>query len=146
MPKYKRILLALELNYGAESFVIEKTKQLAQGEKAQVFLVHAIENVGNYGASYAASAGVDLEHALMLEAAEKLQPAAKALKVKKENQFIEKGIASQVVLSLAEKLQPDLIIVGSHGKHGLSLLLGSTANAVIHSSKIDVLAVRAPKK
>ena len=36
----------------------------------------------------------------------------------------------------------DLIVVGSHGRHGLALLLGSTANGVLHGANCDVLAVR----
>ena len=36
----------------------------------------------------------------------------------------------------------DLVVVGSHGRHGLALLLGSTANGVLHGSPTDVLAVR----
>jgi len=43
---------------------------------------------------------------------------------------------------LAEELDPDLIVVGSHGRHGLALLLGSTANGVLHGATCDVLAVR----
>ena len=34
------------------------------------------------------------------------------------------------------------IVVGSHGRHGLALLLGSTASGVLHGAKCDVLAVR----
>ena len=40
----------------------------------------------------------------------------------------------------------DLIVVGSHGRHGLALLLGSTANDVLHGAPCDVLAVRLQKK
>jgi universal stress protein A len=36
----------------------------------------------------------------------------------------------------------DLIVIGSHGRHGMGLLLGSTANAVLHGSPCNVLAVR----
>ena len=36
----------------------------------------------------------------------------------------------------------DLIVIGSHGRHGLALLLGSTANSVLHHARCDVLAVR----
>jgi universal stress protein A len=40
----------------------------------------------------------------------------------------------------------DLVVVGSHGRHGLSLLLGSTANGVLHGAGCDVLAVRVGKQ
>jgi len=33
------------------------------------------------------------------------------------------------------------VVIGSHGRHGVQLLLGSTANAV-HGASCDVLAVR----
>ena len=36
----------------------------------------------------------------------------------------------------------DVIVVGSHGRHGIALLLGSTANGVLHGATTDVLAVR----
>jgi universal stress protein A len=35
-----------------------------------------------------------------------------------------------------------LIVIGTHGQKGLQLLLGSTANAVLHGAGCDVLAVR----
>ncbi|WP_292363901.1 universal stress protein, partial [Methylophaga sp. UBA1464] len=36
----------------------------------------------------------------------------------------------------------DLIVVGSHGRKGIKMLLGSTANAILHHARCDVLAVR----
>ncbi|WP_313899138.1 universal stress protein [Leclercia adecarboxylata] len=46
---------------------------------------------------------------------------------------------------LAKKQGCDLIVVGSHGRHGLALLLGSTANDILHGAPCDVLAVRLKK-
>jgi universal stress protein A len=46
------------------------------------------------------------------------------------------------ILHIAEEIGADLIVVGSHGRHGLSLLMGSTANGVLHGARCDVLAVR----
>jgi universal stress protein A len=43
---------------------------------------------------------------------------------------------------VAEEQQVDLVVTGSHGRHGLALILGSTANAILHGAKCDVLAVR----
>lgn len=50
--------------------------------------------------------------------------------------------ASHAITRAAEKNNCDLIVVGSHGRHGLRLILGSTANAVLHHAECDVLAVR----
>jgi universal stress protein A len=36
----------------------------------------------------------------------------------------------------------DLIVLGSHGRHGLAVLLGSTARSVLNGAGCDVLAVR----
>jgi len=53
------------------------------------------------------------------------------------------GSARTSVVAHAKKINADLIVVGEHGRHGLSLLLGSTADGIIHHSECDVLAVRA---
>jgi universal stress protein A len=46
----------------------------------------------------------------------------------------------------AEEIGADLIVVGSHGRYGLALLMGSTANGVLHGASCDVLAVRVGKQ
>lgn len=43
---------------------------------------------------------------------------------------------------MAEEQKADLIVIGSHGRHGLGRLLGSTANGVLQGAPCDVLAVR----
>ena len=50
------------------------------------------------------------------------------------------------IQQLAKDQKCDWIVVGSHGRHGLALLLGSTANDVLHGAPCDVLAVRLQKK
>ncbi|MBX9705739.1 MAG: universal stress protein, partial [Gammaproteobacteria bacterium] len=59
--------------------------------------------------------------------------------------YIATGAINTVIAGLAEKLQADLIVVGSHGRHGLRLLLGSHTDSILHHSPCDVLAVRLPK-
>jgi universal stress protein A len=44
--------------------------------------------------------------------------------------------------SMAKDQDIDLIVVGSHGRHGLALIFGSTSNSVLHGATCDVLAVR----
>lgn len=45
------------------------------------------------------------------------------------------------IVETAKEKNIDLIIIGRHGRHGISRLLGSTANAVLHHAPCDVLAV-----
>ena len=54
-----------------------------------------------------------------------------------DHRHLTYGQPRQEIHRLAEEQGCDLIVVGSHGRHGLALLLGSTAN--------DVLAVRLKK-
>ncbi|MCY1401873.1 Universal stress protein family protein [compost metagenome] len=58
------------------------------------------------------------------------------------NAHLTYGQPRQEIHNLAKEDGCDLIVVGSHGRHGLALLLGSTANDVLHGAPCDVLAVR----
>jgi len=64
------------------------------------------------------------------------------LGVAQDHRWMVWGAPKQEIVQLAEREQVDLIVVGSHGRHGLSLLLGSTANSVLHYAKCDVMAIR----
>ncbi len=52
------------------------------------------------------------------------------------------GVPAQEIKKHAREIGADLIVMGSHGRHGLGLLLGSTANGVLHDAPCDVLTVR----
>ena len=79
----------------------------------------------------------------MLEAEKaKLMQLGDQYNVELANRWLMWGIPKQEIIHIAEQEQVDLIVVGSHGRHGLALLLGSTANSVLHYAKCDVLAVR----
>lgn len=52
------------------------------------------------------------------------------------------GSTASTIKTHAEDNNCDAIIIGSHGRHGLGLLLGSTASGVIHGCNCDVLVVR----
>ncbi len=67
---------------------------------------------------------------------------AEALDIKEENRHLIFGRPETEIHTLANGISADLIVVGSHGRHGLALLLGSTANGVLHGAPCDVLAVR----
>lgn len=145
MPKmYKHIILAVELDPESDTFLIKRTKELLQDYKADLTVVHAIEHNSNYGAAYGVMAGVDVEEMLLEESKKGMAALLEELDIPGCKHLVTIGAAKQVILEEAEKVEADLIITGSHGRHGVALLLGSTANAIIHGAHCDVLAVRVP--
>lgn len=144
MKEYNHILLAVELETGCDALPARKAVELAKAFGAQLTLVHAVEHMTSYGAAYGIAAGADIEEMLLDSAKEAMTKLAADLGVPLDRQIIKIGPAKLVILEEAEALKADLILVGSHGRHGVRLLLGSTANAVLHGAKCDVLAVRIP--
>jgi nucleotide-binding universal stress UspA family protein len=61
--------------------------------------------------------------------------------------MLETGDAREVIPAIAEKVDADLIVMGTHGRRGLSrALLGSVAEAVVRTATRPVLTLRVPKQ
>lgn len=144
MKEYKHILLAVELDTGCDDLPARKAQELAKEFGAQLSLIHAVEHMTSYGAAYGIAAGADIEEMLLENAKEGMTKLGQKMTVPESHQIIKVGPAKIVILEEADHIGADLIVVGSHGRHGVRLLLGSTANAVLHGAKCDVLAVRIP--
>ena len=84
----------------------------------------------------------DVQTQLTDQAKTRLALYGEELQVQTADQHIILGHPAQEMHGMAESSDIDLIVVGSHGRHGLSLLFGSTSNAVLHGARCDVLAVR----
>ena len=137
---YHRILLAVDL--GPESrYLCQKALGLASG--AQIRLVHVVEPVmvlPPYELPSMLPEGLELQ--LVEQARNRLNELAREFQISEWDMVVEIGATKSVLLEQAENFQADLILLGSHGRHGVSRILGSTANAIIHHAKCDVLAVR----
>lgn len=142
MSKYKNILLALALEPESDSKVISKAKEIAAAFESKIWVVHAVEYLSSYGAAYGVAAGIDVDMVLKTEAEQLMTKIMNDLGIPDNQCTVLDGPAKQMILAEAERSKADLIIVGSHGRHGVQLLLGSTANAILHAANCDVLAVR----
>jgi len=140
---YKHILFATDLTDDT-GFIINKVKEMQGYSKAKLSLVHVVEPLPGY--SYAYLGIEDIEGQLINESQIALAKLATKLDVNNDNVHVEVGPTKLKILELADKVKVDLIMCGSHGRHGLSLLLGSTANAILHGAKCDVLTVRLPEE
>jgi universal stress protein A len=143
MSCYKHILLSADFTDHGD-VVAKKAKQLAQQNQATLSIIHVVDNLPIVDASYGPIIPFDgdLTEQLMDAAKKRLTKIADELDIASERQWLEMGSAKLEIVRIAEENEVDLIVVGSHGRHGLALLLGSTANGVLHHALCDVLAVR----
>lgn len=139
MVKYKHVLIATDFSKGSDH-VAEKAAELAKQMKAKLSLIHIVEPLPGYGYAFVGSAEIEMQ--LVEEAKKQLAEVGKEIGVTKKRQHVEIGPTKEQIAMIAEEIKVDLIVVGSHGHYGITNLLGSTANAVIHSAKCDVLTVR----
>lgn len=141
---YKNILLATDLTDDTGSFVIDKVRSIRGLTGARLSLVHVVEPLPGY--SYAYLGIEDIEGQLLEESRASLKQLGEKLAVDEKDQWVEIGPTKSKILEVAQNIGADLIVCGSHGRHGLSLLLGSTANAILHGARCDVLTVRLPEE
>src|SRR5262245_16424854 len=133
MSQYNHILIAVALDPASDDMPTRKAADLANQFGAKLTLIHAVEHMSSYGAAYGIAAGADIEEMLLENARQAMGKLGDVLKVPESQQIIQLGPAKLVILDEAEKLGIDLIVVGSHARRGVRrLLLGSTANAVLH--------------
>lgn len=140
--EYKNILLAVDLHPDCDEAVAVRGAAIAKKYNANLYILHAVEHLNAYGVAQAYPTVLDLEEEMVREAKKELAKLGERLGVASKNRIVEIGAPKAVILNKAQELKADLIVVGSHGRHGISLLLGSTANGVLHHAPCDVLAVR----
>lgn len=142
MSHYKHILLAVDFSEHGEQ-VTNTAKIMAEQNRAILSVVHVVESLPLTDAAYGPIPfDVDFAQELLDTAKMRLAKLANELAVPENRQWLEMGSPKLEIVRIAEENHADLIVVGSHGRHGLALLLGSTANGVLHHAQCDVLAVR----
>lgn len=144
MNTYKNVLVALDLTQSSEH-VIQRALPYADAAKAALCFIHVIDYIPYMG--FGEGALINPTYSLPREelesnARQALQRVFSKLEINKPSLIIEFGSAATEIVRYANEHEVDLIVLGSHGRHGVKLLLGSTANAVLHHALCDVLAVR----
>jgi universal stress protein A len=147
MSEYRKILVAVDLSEESAQ-VIDRAKAIAgDATLSLIHVVKPIEHVyGGFGAvglagDFSAQMAT-LEQQAVDHARQRVAELGKELGVPEDRQFVPVGNASSEIHRVSEESGTDLVVIGSHGRHGLGLLLGSTANATLHGARCDVLAVR----
>jgi universal stress protein A len=139
MSVYQHILIATDLS-DENNVVVEKALTIAKTFDAKVSLLHVVEPLPGYGYAYVGIA--DIEAELLMEANKSMKALSNKYNIPETSCYIEVGPVKAEMISLINKEKIDCLILGSHGRHGFSELLGSTAHSAVHSAPCDVITLR----
>ncbi|MDD5034221.1 MAG: universal stress protein [Methylococcaceae bacterium] len=143
MGQYRNILVGIDFSE-FNNQTIERARMVAEQFGAQLNLLHVVEPLPLSESTYGGIGSFNLDIAeQMAEAArQRLATLGESLSVTQNKQWVEIGSPKVELVRIAAENQIDLIVVGTHGRHGIGLLLGSTAASVVHHAGCDVLTVR----
>ncbi len=143
--KVKRILAPVDFS-DVSNQSLEAAVSLAEQLHAKIVVLHAVEPVYFAGTMF----GPEINVPNLVE--EQRSAAASAMKdivARLERKgigstgLVETGSPYNVILRTAEERKCDLVVMGTHGRSGVShLLLGSVAEKVVRAATCPVLTVR----
>ncbi|HET7199531.1 MAG TPA: universal stress protein [Burkholderiales bacterium] len=145
---YRKILVPID---GSRTSTrgLEEAIRLAKGRNATLVILHAVdEAVVAYGG--------DIVPVYINELLESMREGGKRIiakavakargrGVKVKSLLVEKfvGPVADIIVSHAKKQRADLIVIGTHGRRGVTrLVMGSDAEGVVRKSPVPVLLVR----
>jgi len=145
MENYRNILCATDFSDHCR-VAAERAVDLARRYGAKLTLLHVVEHfpVDRSNADIAPE-DVDPMHYHEEKARKSLSETAKRLNfpdVRQEVRFCMES-AQREILRYVEERAIDLVVIASHGRHGITSILGSTTYGLTHKAPCDVLAVRA---
>lgn len=137
---YQHILVAIDLS-NESNHVMQRAAAVAKISNAQLSVLHVIEPLSF---AYGGDLPLDfsgLQDDIHQQARKQLQDFAETYNIDDAHQYLIVGRTEHEIRTCAEKLDCDLIILGTHARSGLALLLGSTSSSVLHGVSCDVLSV-----
>ncbi|HEY5789162.1 MAG TPA: universal stress protein, partial [Gammaproteobacteria bacterium] len=123
MEDYKHLLLATD--FAPESRAVgERAVEVARRYGARLSLLHVVDYVPlDLSNDMMLAEPLDVDGKLVEEARSSLEQLAHALGVPDAQRQVTLGSTGAEIRRTAEELGVDLVVVGSHGRHGLALLL-----------------------
>ena len=144
MSEYSHVLAAIDFSAAADQ-ILKKSHAIAQRNKAKLSLIHVVEYLPPIDSAFdpmlAGNWMLD-EDTLLENAKQTLEKFSERHGLKDVQLAVQLGTPKQEISRYIKDHQCDLVIMGSHGRHGLNILLGSTANAILHAMPCDVLTVK----
>lgn len=138
---FEKILSPIQLNDPNSLDALRLAQHLAAGSRSRIVLLHVVPNamvkpdLPGYGDLFPKDER-EVRRELVRLAGAHLSDGSYDIVVKS-------GDPAQVINSVAQELGVDLIVIGTHGRRGLShLIMGSVAEKVMREAPCMVLTVR----
>ena len=148
---YQKILVPID-GSNTSSRGLEEAIKLAKDQRARIRLIHVVNEL-MVATTYEGTIYTGELIQAVRDGGQKLldntkaKVAAAGIEVEAELLEATGGHAGHTIVTDAERSQVDLIVLGTHGRRGLSrLLMGSDAEQVVREAKVPVLLVRQPDK
>jgi len=151
---FRRIVVPVDGSH-ASNRGLDVAIKMAMEQSARLCLLHVIDEFvvtqNMYGAMYTPATYVD-------EYLNALREGGKVILAKAEAKAYKREVKTDVVLvetlghrvadviiQQAKKWRADLIVLGTHGRRGLTrLVMGSDAEGIVRSTHVPVLLIRSP--
>jgi nucleotide-binding universal stress UspA family protein len=143
---FRRVLVAFDNSPHAER-ALEEAVQLVRATEGELTVITVAPEITNMVLGYATPADsfervrqqIDSVHRAVLDGAAESAPDDLQL-----TRVLGRGDPALAIVKEAREGEHDLVVIGSRGRGDFrSLLLGSVSHAVLHSSPVPVLVVRA---
>jgi nucleotide-binding universal stress UspA family protein len=141
---YQHILIPVDGSSTSEH-ALQEALRLAQQHGAQLELVYVVENILNKEGFVIYP---ELQETMRNKGRKILTQALNVVQeagMTAETKLLEGGGAriASVILAEAKRWRAELIVIGTHGRTGISkLIFGSVAEGVVRTSHIPVLLIR----
>ena len=153
----KNILIALDFDPTAQK-VAEIGFTLGENKDASITLLHVIADPSYYASTvydpimgFGGYANLnllspDIINELKKESLEFLEKSKQHLGGENIKTLVKEGSIAQTILQVAEELNADIIVMGSHSKRWLeNMLMGSITEYVLHHSSVPLLIIPTKK-
>jgi universal stress protein A len=144
MQLYRKILAVLDLSDDGVRVGARALELAAASGGAEVTLLHVVEYMPVEPLSDSLLPAIQIESELLENARERLQSMASGLRTPAPPWQVTSGNVKAEIVRVARDGAFDLIVIGSHQRHGLSSLVNLTEDTVLHNAPCDLLAVRLP--
>lgn len=143
MSEYKHILVAVDQSEDSEK-IGRQALVVAKRNHAKITLLNILEGIS-------LSAGYELmpvipqvsDSEMIAEAKKSMRELSFKLGIPDADTLVISALSTKEgILKAAEDLNADLLVIGSHTRYGLGVLLGSTSGSIINDSPCDILTVK----